>query len=96
MPGNANLRRILVEAAWHYRHRPWLNQRLKKAQVAQSPVVIETAWKAQERLYRRFRALSHRGKPAGKVVTAVARELVGFIWAIGRHVEALHGHQTAA
>ncbi|MCH9662544.1 MAG: IS110 family transposase [Gammaproteobacteria bacterium] len=85
--GNSNLRRILVEAAWHYRHRPWLNARIKQVHQGQSSEVIEMAWKAQGRLNRRYRQLMARHKPAGKTVTALARELTGFIWAIGRHVE---------
>ena len=85
--GNSNLRRILVEAAWHYRHRPWLNARMKQVSQGQPSEVIEMAWKAQQRLHRRYRQLSARRKPAGKTVAAMARELAGFVWAIGRHVE---------
>jgi transposase len=85
--GNAHLRRVLIEAAWHYRHGPRLNLRQKKLLRDLSPRVSEIAWKAQERLHRRFWRLTNKSKPAGKVVTAVARELVGFIWAIGLQAE---------
>ena len=85
--GNSNLRRILVECAWHYRHQPWLNKRLKLAQAGQPKEVIEIAWRAQRRLNRRYRKLTERRMPVGKVVTAMARELVGFIWAIGCYAE---------
>jgi transposase len=85
--GNAHLRHVLGEAAWQARHRPWLNKRLKKVAPTLPPGVSEIAWKAQERLHRKFMKLTFHRKPAGKVATAVARELVGFIWAIGHLVE---------
>jgi transposase len=85
--GNAHLRHVLGETAWHARHRPWLNTRLKKVAPTLPPGVSEIAWKAQERLHRKFMKLTFHRKPAGKVATAVARELVGFIWAIGHLVE---------
>jgi transposase len=85
--GNAHLRRVLGESAWHARHRPWLNVRLKKVLPTLPPGVSEIAWKAQERLHRKFTKLTFHRKPPGKVATAVARELVGFIWAIGHLVE---------
>jgi transposase len=90
--GNAQLRRVLGESAWHSRHRPWLNLRLKRVLPTLPPQVSEIAWKAQERLHRKFTKLTFHRKPTGKVATAVARELVGFIWAIGHLVEI----QTAA
>ena len=85
--GNSHLRRVLVEAAWHYRHRPRLNQRQKALQRSLAPQVVATAWRAQERLHRRYWALTIKSKPAGKIVTALARELVGFVWAIGVETE---------
>lgn len=86
--GNSHLRRVLVESAWHYRHRPHLCLRQRKMQQSLPPKVAAIAWRAQERLHRRYWLLSNKSKPAGKVVTALARELVGFIWAIGIEVEA--------
>jgi transposase len=85
--GNAHLRRIVVEAAWSYRHRPAIGPTLRQRQVGQSAVVTAIAWKAQERLHRRYQRLTARGKAKQQVVTAVARELLGFIWAIGTTVE---------
>ena len=85
--GNSHLRRVLVEAAHQYRHRPRINQRQKQLQKTLSPQVQDIAWRAQERLHRRFWRLTNKSKPAGKVVTAVARELVGFVWAVGVQAE---------
>jgi transposase len=85
--GNAHLRRIVVEAAWTYRHRPAVGSALRQRQAQQSEAVKAIAWKAQHRLYSRYRRLLGRGKSKQQVVTAVARELLGFIWAIGVAVE---------
>jgi transposase len=88
--GNAHLRRVVVEAAWSYRHRPCISYTLAKRQKNASPEVKEIAWKAQHRLYRRYYRLMAKGKTKQKVVTAVARELLGFIWDIGVTVERAH------
>lgn len=85
--GNSHLRRVLVEAAWHYRHKPRLCQRQHELLKGLDPKVAAIAWRAQERLHRRYWALSQKSKPAGKIVTALARELVGFVWAIGIETE---------
>lgn len=85
--GNAHLRRIVVEAAWSYRHRPSCVGALKKRQEGVCEEVREIAWKAQHRLHDRYRKLVARGKSKQQAVTAVARELLGFIWAIGMQVE---------
>jgi transposase len=81
--GNAHLRRIIIEAAWAYRHRPSVGATLRKRQAALSEEVITMAWKAQHRLHRRYRHLTGQGKSPQSAVTAVGRELLGFIWAIG-------------
>lgn len=86
--GNAHLRRIVVEAAWAYRHRPAVGGALRKRQATLSEQVKGIAWKAQHRLHARYRKLLGRGKCPQHVVTAVGRELLGFIWAIGVSVEA--------
>jgi transposase len=84
--GNAHLRGVVVEAAWAYQHRPWVGGFLKKRQAGLSQEVIDIAWKAQQRLCKRYQKLSNaKNKP--QVVTAVGRELPGFIWAIALHVE---------
>lgn len=84
--GNRRARRILVECAWSYQHPPRVSKH-KQARVAAAPrAVREIAWKAQCRLSGRYRALVRRGKLKTVAVTAVARELCGFIWAINREV----------
>jgi len=88
--GNAHLRRVVIEAGWSYRHRPGVGAALRKRQEAVSAEVREMAWKAQHRLHARYRQLLARGKSKGQAVTAVGRELLGFIWAIGIRVEAEH------
>ena len=85
--GNAHLRRVVVEAAWAYQFRPWLGGYLLKRQVGLSEDVEEIAWKAQHRLHARYRKLLAQGKNKPQVVTAVGRELLGFVWAIGVKVE---------
>jgi len=89
--GNAHLRRIVIEAAWAYRHRPAVGAALRKRQAPASVEVKAIAWKAQHRLHARYRALTARGKCKQHVVTAVGRELLGFIWAIGVHVASKTG-----
>jgi transposase len=79
--GNAHLRRVLVEAAWHYRHHPFVGEPLRRRQAGAPPAVIAHAWIAQHRLHRRYQRLAARGKPKQHIVTAVARELTGFVWA---------------
>jgi transposase len=85
--GNSHLRRVLVESAWHYRHRPRLCKRQKELQSSLPPKIATIAWSAQERLHRRYWALSSKSKPSAKIVTALARELAGFVWAIGVETE---------
>jgi transposase len=86
--GNAHLRRIVIEAAWAYRYRPAVGATLRKRQAAASEEVKAIAWKAQHRLHARYRHLTARGKCKQETVTAVGRELLGFIWAIGVKAEA--------
>lgn len=79
--GNALVRRVLVEVAWHYHHRPGVGVALARRRTGQPGRVIAIADKAQQRLCRRFRTLVAAHKPAPKVVVAIARELAGFLWA---------------
>jgi transposase len=79
--GNTHARRVLVEAAWHYRHRPGLGQALRQRSEGQPAACRSHAWRAQQRLHRRYRHLIGHGKRPPLAVAAVARELVGFIWA---------------
>lgn len=96
--GNAHLRRVLVEAAWTYQHRPNIQGRVLKRQksLALSDEAKKIAWKAQQRLHKRFTALAARGKNNNLIVTALARELLGFMWAIAVHTEAQHQPVNAA
>ena len=79
--GNALVRRLLVETAWHYQHRPSIGVALTRRRKGQPGRVIAIADKAQQRLCRRFRRLMEQHKPAPKVAVAIARELAGFLWA---------------
>jgi hypothetical protein len=82
-----------MEAAWAYRHRPAVGAALRKRQEGLREEVKEIAWKAQHPLHKRYRSLAVRGKSPLKIVTAVGRELLGFIWAIGNKVDS-NGHRT--
>ena len=84
---------MLFESAWSYRHRPSLGHALKKRQREAGPSVVEIALKAQHRLHRRYIALAGRGKPMTKIIGAVGRELLGFIWAIAIDVESRQQQQ---
>src|SRR2546425_5735683 len=82
--GNAHLRRVLLEAAWAYRFPPnKCTKGLRQRQRGQPNAITDLAWKAQHRLCGRYRRLLAQGKPTPQVITAIARELLGFIWAIG-------------
>jgi transposase len=94
--GNAHARRVLVGAAWHYRHPPRVGAALRRRQAGQSAAVIGIAWRAQDRLHRRYRRLVGRGKLKQQAVVAVARELVGFLWAIARQVAAADARPASA
>jgi transposase len=86
--GNAHLRRVIVESAWSYQHRPWIGGFLRKRQQGLDQEVKDIAWKAQWRLHTRYKKLAAAGKKKPQVVTAVGRELLGFIWAIAVKIEA--------
>jgi transposase len=82
--GNAPVRHVLVESAWHYRRQPRISKALRERSVGISPRVCAIAWKAQKRLHNRLQRLIGRGKNPAEAATAVARELAGFVWAISR------------
>ena len=84
--GNGAARRLLVEAAWCYRFPARVSRELLLRQEEQPKPIREIAWKAQLRLCARYRKLARTGKPANVVTAAIAREMVGFIWAIARCV----------
>jgi len=84
--GNAHARRVLVEAAWAYRLKARISRHLWRRLTGLPKPICDLAWKAQIRLCSRYRRLRARGKHQNTVITAIARELAGFIWAIGRMV----------
>jgi transposase len=88
--GNGHLRRVLVEAAWSARFQPTLTRTLRLRQEGLDAEVLEIARTARHRLHSRYLRLLGRGKTKQQVITAVARELIGFAWPIGRTVEARH------
>ena len=81
--GNGHVRRVLVESAWSYRFRPSMSVAIRKRNEGVSAGVKKIAWKAQERLHERYQKMMLKGKSKQKTVVAVAREMAGFIWAIG-------------
>ncbi len=92
--GNAHLRRIVGESAWSYRFRPGLSLTIKRRQKNASDKVKEIAWRAQHRLHDRYVHLMYAGKAHGVTITAVSRELLGFIWAVGRQAEQEQAEQA--
>jgi len=85
--GNAHLRRVVIESSWAYRHRPAVGLQLRRRQEGQSAEVCAISWRAQHRLHEKFMRLTMRGKGGGVASAAVAREFLGFAWAIGRSIE---------
>ena len=79
--GNSHCRHVLVQAAWTYHYRPHLSAEIQRRQRGQPAAVVAHAWKAQQRLHARYQHLAYRKQPQIAVV-AVARELVGFLWAV--------------
>jgi transposase len=80
--GNRHVRRLLIEAAWHHRHRPAISAPLRARRKGQPARVLVIADRAQERLCARYRRMNERGKIHHKTVTAMARELTGYLWAV--------------
>lgn len=87
--GNRHVRTTLIESAWNNRFRPQVRCEIQKRQVGVAPGVCAIAFKAQHRLHSRYQKLTGRGKNSKKTVTAMARELAGFVWAIAREPELL-------
>lgn len=82
--GNSYARKLLIEAAWSYRHQARVSENIERRHAGLPKRIIDRAWDAQVRLCRRYRKLAVRGKNANTAVVAVARELAGFIWDITR------------
>ena len=93
--GNARVRHTLIQAAWCYRKRPAVGVPLKRRQQGQDPDVIRHAWKCQHRLYSLFHRLAVK-KPAQVAATAVAREMVGFLWAVLRDIDVSQLQEVSA
>jgi hypothetical protein len=89
--GNSHVRRLIVESAWAYQHKPWIGGWLEKRLRGLEPEIQQISWKAQWRLHTRYKKLSARGKNKPQIVAAIGRELLGFLWAIAVRVEARHG-----
>jgi transposase len=87
--GNGAARRVLIEAAWSYRFPARISREQLLRQESLPQPIRDTAWKAQERLCRRYRTLARAGKLPTVVTTAIARELAGFVWAIANHTSSL-------
>jgi len=79
--GAAPVRTALIEAVWSYRFRPAIGVTLRRRQHGAAPDTLARSWQAQRRLHARYKTMTARGKPAGVAVTAMARELAGFVWA---------------
>jgi transposase len=79
--GNSHVRRLLIEAAWNYRHLPHVASSLRRRREGQSAKLIALADRAMLRLHRRYQSMTLRGLPPQKAVVAIARELTGFVWA---------------
>ena len=79
--GSEPVRTALTEAAWAYRIAPAIGAGLRRRQAGAAPDTLARSWKAQLRLHAKYKKMTARGKPPGVVVTAVARELAGFVWA---------------
>ena len=93
--GNSHVRRVVVEASWHYRHAPGVGPALQRRRRHQPAGVLTIADKAHARLYKRYRKLLGRGKLPQQAVVAVARELLGFLWAIARELREGAARQVA-
>ena len=84
--GNSRARRLLVEGAHSYKHNAKISKEMQLRQEGLPKEIVEMAWQAQLRLCRRYNRLMHKGKHRNVVVTAIAREMIAYIWAISREV----------
>ena len=84
--GNTHARRVLVEGAWAYRYPAKVSRQLQLRLEHQPHMIQDISWKAQVRLCKRYQRLVAKGKHANVVTVAIARELVGFVWAIAKKV----------
>jgi len=82
--GSRHGRRLLVEAAWHYRNQPRVGREIERRQQGQPAAAIAISWSAQRRLHRTWSAMRRRNKRSTVTTVAVARELAGFCWAVAQ------------
>src|SRR3954453_14509243 len=80
--GSQHARRLLVEAAWHYRRRPGVSTNLRRRQRDADPKIVALSWKCQRRLHHVWERMEQRGKRRTIIAVAAARELAGFCWAV--------------
>jgi transposase len=80
--GSGYARRLLVEAAWHYRQPPRVSEPLRRRQTGADPTIVALSWKTQRRLHRVWSRMEQRGKRRTIIAVAAARELAGFCWAV--------------
>jgi len=80
--GSRHARRLLVEAAWHYRQPPRVSEPLRRRQAGADPMIVALSWKTQRRLHRVWSRMEQRGKRRTIIAVAAARELAGFCWAV--------------
>jgi transposase len=80
--GSQHARRLLVEAAWHYRQPPRISEPLRRRQAGADPAIVALSWKTQRRLHRVWTRMEERGKRRTIIAVAAARELAGFCWAV--------------
>jgi transposase len=85
--GNGHARRLLIEASWSYRYQPAVRGELEKRLEGQKGSVQTISWKAQQRLHKKYYRLLARGKSSRTAITAVARELAGFVWAVAQEAD---------
>jgi transposase len=85
--GNGHARRLLIEASWSYRYQPAVRGKLEKRLEGQKGSVQTISWKAQQRLHKKYYRLLARGKSSRTAITAVARELAGFVWAVAQEAD---------
>jgi transposase len=93
--GNAHIRRVLVEAAWSYRHSPGVRKRMRDCLDGLPPEIQAISWTAQCRLHKKYKSMMRMGKHKGTIAAAIARELAGFVWAIAQEVAKLQLRQAA-
>lgn len=93
--GNAHARRVIVEGAWSYRHQARVSAQIQMRQESLPEAIRDIAWKAQLRLCKRYRRLSARGKHLNVITTAIAREMLAFMWAIAKEVPISQSSQTS-